>query len=42
MGLSELKKYITQQLDNMDEEDVRFLNQIRAFIKKYIEGKGRR
>lgn len=39
MNIEEIKKYIIQQIKNMDENDIRFTAQISTFIKKYQEGK---
>lgn len=39
MSNKEYKSYIIIQLEKMDESDNRFLRQLCALIKRYIEGK---
>lgn len=41
MNIENLKRFIIQQLDGMDETDFRFLNQLCTFIKVYKEKRGR-
>ena len=40
MGIEDLKKYIIQQINGMDETDFRFLNQLCTFIKMYKKKQG--
>lgn len=39
MNAEECKTYIIIQLEKLDESDTRFLRQLYAFIKRYIEEK---